>query len=167
MDGFTPMHLAAGGGAPPAVLRRLLDAYPIVPWQKVWKLLVLPRGGGGPPDEIDAPETRSVGRLPLHCCAAGAAHAAAIAYLLEVYPPAAKAVDAGGRTPLHLACMGAAPEDVVVRLLDANGEAAAVTDHHAKLPLEYALEARPQQGRVLHALACSTARKYSFESAWL
>ena len=161
LEGFTPMHLACYGGAPVSILTMLLDNYPIVPWQKVWKVMALPRGGGGntvPREWLELPEARNLGRLPLHCCAAGPAHTDPIRFLLTVYDQAAKETDAAGRTPLHLACMGNAPEESVELLLQAHHEAAEVVDLMGRIPLEHALETRPHDTRLLQLLATHSPR---------
>ena len=98
-------------------------------------------------------ETEHLGRLPLHCCAAGDAPLASISFLVETYPQALKATDAAERTPLHLACAGAAPEASIRALLDADLEPASMADMHGMLPLDCALEARPHDSKVLQLLA--------------
>jgi hypothetical protein len=159
LDGFTPMHLAAAGAVAPAMLRLLFDAYDIVGWQKVWKVMAVPARGGASEhaflDTLEA-EYRHIGRLPLHCCAAGPAALPALEFLLAAWPPAIKELDAVGRTPLHLACMGTAPEASIDALMRAHRDAAAVEDKRAMLPLQYALETRPHDTRVLQLLAGAT-----------
>ena len=167
LEGYTPVHVGASESAPPSVLQRLLDAYPTAPWQKLWKVMVLPRIAGGveqlaegqdPEVTFEVKVTHHMGRLPLHCCAAGRATLECITFLLSVYPQAASDIDSGGRTPLHLACMGAAPSESIMALVDANPSAAAVVDCESKSPLEYALEHRPQEAGVLQRLAAITPK---------
>ena len=162
IEGYTPVHVGASASAPPSVLQRLLECYPIAPWQKLWKVLVLPRIVGGVEHlaEGEDPEltfemrvTHHMGRLPLHCCAAGPATLECITFLLSIYPQAASDVDSAGRTPLHLVCMGAAPSASITALIDANPSCAAQVDCDSKMPLEHALEHRPQDVGVLQRLA--------------
>ena len=101
---------------------------------------------------IDVPEARHLGMLPLHCCAAGPASPAAIAYLLKVYPPAASALDAAGRFPLHHAVSGPAPDESVTLLLEAHPDAAQHADHSGQLPLALALRHRPNESAVVRQL---------------
>jgi ankyrin repeat protein len=149
-EGHSPLHLAARKGAPVGILRQLHAAYEIGPWQKVWRIMVLPRGGGG---VYDQPEALHIGQLPLHCAASGTSSADCIRFLLSLYPPGAAAVDAAGQLPLHLAMSNpAASEEVVRCLLDAHPEAAQVPDHAGRLPVMLALDHRAGDSAVVRMI---------------
>ena len=159
VDGCTGLHLAAFVSSATPILEALLDAYPIGPWQKVWRIMsshVLPRGGGV--GLVEAPsadarrELRHIGQLPLHCACAGVGADATVGRLLDAYPSAASVLDAAGRTPLHYAAMSSASLPVVLRVLRAHPAAASVADTDGRLPLSLVLAHRATDSGLVRAL---------------
>ena len=77
-EGLYPLHWAAAGPAPHAVLERLLDVYPSA-----------------------ARRADAEGSLPLHFAAHYGASKESVALLHAAHPPAARRQDVYGRTPLY------------------------------------------------------------------
>lgn len=149
VEGLTPMHVAATAGAPLAAFELLHAAYPVGVQQKVWKVVLMPRGGTAPWHD---PSLTTIGQLPLHAALGGACpNAVIVDFLLAAYPEGVQVADACGRLPLHHAAKHA-PEALVRRVLEAHPAAAAAEDRDGRLPLAIALEHRPQHGGLVRLL---------------
>jgi Ankyrin repeats (3 copies) len=96
-DGLYPLHWAAAGGSPPAVLQALLETYPSA-----------------------AHKADRAGSMPLHFAAHYSASYESVKVLLHAYPAAIRYQDRYGRTPLYHATDKSTSLEVLKLLVDAD-----------------------------------------------
>ena len=133
--GFSLLHFACERHPPEAVVRLLIESYPVA---------VLTRCMPG-------------GCLPLHIACTWGASFDVVEALLSADPGTCKVKDELGNVPLHSACFAGAPQDIVDALILADRDSVIARNHQGSQPIDIVKRLRHDNRRQI--LNCLTIYK--------